>query len=224
MKSVMLFLCLLSCCLFLSGRVFADTTDLWESFPDNQGQNHFFALALPWNNTGEGSYRQMDDFGAYMWGTSNSTVPYIYRDADPWVEMYPSSDGGVNGTGLKYENAIYTYKVPAAGVVDITGAFKKGEIGDAYVFVKHNTNFLWNHTFSSLDAAEVEVNFNVLNESINVGDELYFGVGCGVSGKNIGDLTFLRGQINAVPEPVSCALFLLGAGALAGARRRRRKA
>jgi len=228
MRAAVGLLCGLLACFFMAGTALADPIDLWENFPDTQGDNSFWALSLPWNNTGEGSYIKMDDMGAYMFGTANETVanvPYIYRGDDPRIRMYPSADGGANGTGLEYANPIYTYKVLEAGtgMVDITGTFEKGGTGDTHVFVKHNTEFLWNHTFMFSDPVGTQANFTLSDVMLNVKDEIYFGVGCGGSQKNFNDLTFLSGRINAVPEPVSCVLFLVGAGVFGAAARKRRK-
>jgi hypothetical protein len=212
--------------IILAGVAMAAPIDLWESFPDAQGGNHFYALALLFNNTGEGSYRRLDDLGPYSFGTLNETVmnvPFIIRGQDPWIQMYPASNGGTNGTGLGYENPIYTYKVPTAGTYNITGTYQKAGTGDTYVFVKHNTEFLWNHTFSLADANGTQASFALANVHLGVNDEVYYGVGSAASKKNIGDLTFLNGKINLVPEPISSVLFLVGAGVFGAAARRNRR-
>lgn len=227
MRSTAVLVCGVALCALCAGAVWADPVDLWEDFPDAQGQYHFFALALPWVNTGEGSYVRMDDLGAYSFGTlaeEDWNVPFIKRGELPWIQMHPAaaqSEG--KGTGLDYVNAIYTYKVPEAGLFNVEGVFAKGDSGDTYVFVKHNRDFLWSHSFSAADAIGAEASFSLLNEQLNVDDEVYFGVGCGASHEDFGDTTFLRGTITAAPEPVSSVLFLLGAGGLAGARKLRRR-
>ncbi|MDD5774640.1 MAG: PEP-CTERM sorting domain-containing protein [Candidatus Omnitrophica bacterium] len=214
-------------CLFIAGAALADPIDLWEQFPDTQGDNDFFALALPWNNTGEGSYRWMDDLGYKQFGTLNETdmnIPFIKQSESEWIFMHPAAaESSGNGTGLIYESAIYTYKVPVAGVYDISGTFEKAGANDTYVFVKHNREFIWNNTFLAATPTGTQASFNLLGQTLAQGDEIYYGVGCGLSQKDFGDLTYLKGQINLVPEPVSSALFLLGGGVILGVGRIRRK-
>ena len=177
MRLINLGLVVVAMLLLFYGVVFAQTIDLWDSFPDSQGQNHLFAQALPWENEGEYSYRMLDDVGAYRFATTAETdlqVPYIYRGTDPWIEIYPAAaESSGKGTGLEYENAIFTYKVyDDPGTYNISGVFQKGGTGDSYVFVKHNTEFLWSHTFLASDAVGTQASFDLAGEDFVIDDKL----------------------------------------------------
>lgn len=169
----------------------------------------------------------MDDLGYKQFGTVNETdmnVPFIKQGESEWIYMHPAaSESSGNGTGLIYEGAIYTYKVPTAGVYDISGTFQKAGVNDTFVFVKHNREFIWNNTFPASTPTGTQASFNLLGQTLAQGDEVYYGVNCGPSQKDFGDLTYLKGQINLVPEPVSCVLFLLGGGVILAAGRSRRR-
>lgn len=169
----------------------------------------------------------MDDLGYKQFGTVNETdlnIPFIKQGASEWIYMHPAAaQSSGNGTGLIYESAIYTYKVPVAGVYDISGTFQKAGANDTYVFVKHNRDFIWNNTFLAATPTGTQASFNLENLTLATGDEIYYGVGCGPSLKDFGDLTYLKGQINLVPEPMAAMLFMVGAWVMGVVAQKRRR-
>ncbi len=222
----------------------ADALDLWADFPDHQGDNNLYALGFNWKDAVVDktlAYHWLDEldglggYGFYAFGTLAETdylIPLVMKGTNE-VVLHPAvPDHAVEGDSNLYdgsgsddsiENAVLRYNVPATGVYDIEGAFNKGDYGDKYVYIKINADIVFQGPLNSTTASQP---FSLLNRSLAAGDYVFFHVSPGMTSgvfSDRGDTTYLTGSIDMVPEPISSALFLLGAGAF-GLRLRRGKA
>jgi hypothetical protein len=198
-------------------RVYAATVDLFDSFPLHQGNNSLYAKTFDGS-----SYTDMGQFGYTAYGVALG-YPFIYRwsGEQPWIGMHPEM---VNATD--YKDAVLAYLVPADATLNVCGTFQNKDADDQITilsYVKQTGSATWgisdilHPTNTSVDSWS----FNFTRD-FKKGDWLYFGLNA--DGCQNGDFTYFKGKISAVPEPVSCALFLLGAPVLAFRRFKKNRA
>jgi len=186
----------------------AFTMNLWDAFPDTQGQNNLYAYAYDLYDQypDYGDYRLLSDNGAYSFitPTSSWSIPYLTRDSvSPWIKTHPAS---VSGAGTN-EDAVLGYRSSESSTYNLSGAFAMLDIGSVRVYLKKNDSEIWSSIISNYGS--VDFDYNVYLAS---GDMLYFGISA--NGMDAYDSSQFRGVISSssVPEP-SC-LFLLGFGFL----------
>jgi hypothetical protein len=196
---------------------FGMTVDLWNSFPDFQGQNSLYADAY---NPNTNSYRQLADTGTCAFGTPGQgfAVPLLYKDSSNWIVMHPASNPGQGWTyGTEY--AVLAYKATGTSFFDLSGEFKAANNSPYInVFVKKNNSLLWSVNLWGYNGAS----YNLANIAMNAGDYLYFGVS--PAGNDYYDTTLFKGTMNINPIPEPGTLLLLGTGlvGLLGLKRKNR--
>jgi len=210
----------------------AATINLWSAFPDNQGDNGFYAYAYQAGRTTP--YRVLTDGGSYRFDTPeqanppgysvyNWDIPYIARaganPTDGFLSIHPSANTQM-GYVFGPEDVVLAWLVPANNTYDINGNFLlRGATDDGtHVYIRKNAAVIWEANLTSSGDQAV---FNLLGIQLSAGDLLYFGVGA--RGNDYGDSTALQGTIayNAVPLPGS--ILFLGTGLLYLAHFRRRQ-
>jgi len=127
------------------------TIDLWQSFPDNQGDNGFFAYGYtPATNT----YRLLSDCGSYYFCRPEEPTwnnPHAFKSGgvngwlgEPWVGLFPS--GTVSNTGSP-EDAVLAWVVPNAAYYQVNGSFYvyPQSANGADLYIKQNKKILWSY-------------------------------------------------------------------------------
>jgi hypothetical protein len=189
------------------------TFDLWENFPDNQGDNNFYVYGRPY---GTSSYSLLSDAGSYAFNTPaepNWHNPNVYRTTEPWIFLAPAGTLSNNG----YPDGVLAWVALESASCTLIGTFVclPGSRTGEYVYINQNEKEIW----GSYLASGATINFNVTGLSLNAGDNIYFGVnswddGSGFSEYN--DWAHLSGQILVEPLaiPLPPAVWLLGSGLL----------
>jgi hypothetical protein len=194
----------------------ATTVDLWDSFPDNQGDNGFRVYS---HNQFTNTSTLLGDSGPYIFG-SWPPAPYMGKYTDPWLVMHPRGQelGGTEGPVLEWT-------VPETNMYDISGAFDPWQDGYPFeVYVASNNGGLWSAIMN--DTAQA---FSLDNISLQAGDKLYFGMN--LVADDLGryysanGTSLLRGEIeygpiSNVPEPITLSLLGIGVAGLFGFRKK----
>jgi hypothetical protein len=202
-----------------AGDANAVTIDLWNSFPDSQGERNFYAYGYSYNG-----YRSLTDVGSYAFATPEQylkwSLPALEKLTNQWIHMHPTAYYQC-AYYFPPEDAVLAWSVPTSGEVDLSGTFwDEGNGGGISVFVKKNTSTLW----SSYVNYTQQSSFSLSDIQVNAGDKIYFHVNAG-GGGDISDWGRLKGQIDysPVPEPASFVLFGMGGLVAALIRRKGRK-
>jgi hypothetical protein len=178
--------------------------NLWNKFPDQQGQNGLYAYAYDY---GGAAYRLLTRISAYYFGTPEQAydIPYVSRSSSPWITMHPSQ---VSATATHFppENAVLAWRPPQDNIYDLTGEFAQDQVGggDVNVYVWKNASPLWSHTLTS---SEPSATFSLTNVTLSSTDRIYFGVNAGEDDFN--DTTKFQGQIAYNPHDVQAPVNLL---------------
>ncbi|NOZ67837.1 MAG: hypothetical protein GXP46_00985 [Deferribacteres bacterium] len=145
--------------------------DLWQQFPDNQGDNGFYAYGYA---AATNTYWLLEDAGSYIfyrpqeynWGN-----PKVYRKGGPWISLNPS--GNYSNSGYP-EDAVLAYVVPQTAYYQLNGAFwdAPGSWNGIDVYIKKDNIILWSSHLNS----NVYKYFNLAQTLFNAGDIIYFGV------------------------------------------------
>lgn len=205
---------------------YASTVDLYQAFPDNQGDNGFYALSY---NTGTGDYTNLTDNGAYSfyrpseprWGN-----PHIYKYSDPWIFISPS--GTLSNPGAP-EDGVLSYIISEQAKYQFYGQFYDipGTANGINVYLKINENTIWSANIGGGEYASFATSLYLLN----AGDVVCFGVNAinNTYFSEYNDWGLLQGVIESSPYqstnpvPVPSTIFLLGSGiaVLVGAARKK---
>jgi hypothetical protein len=170
--------------------------NLWDKFPDQQGQNGLYAYAYDY---GGADYRLLTRISAYYFGTPEQdyNIPYVSRSNSPWITMHPSQNPA-SATVFPPENAVLAWRPPQNNTYDLTGEFAQHETyggGEVTVYVWENASLLWSHT---LTLSEPSATFTLTNVTLSSTDRIYFGVNAG--GDDYNDTTKFQGQIAYNPR------------------------
>jgi len=187
--------------------------DIVGLFPDNQGDNGFYAQAY---NPSSGIFRNLTRTAAYNFNTPGQTSvrPYVLKSSGQ-VQLAPCVNGSIYGT----EWSVLSWQVPQTGAYAVQGTFYgvlTGNSTTARIFV----NTTAQTQFSAAVSGTNTVPFNIPVLNLNAGDFLRFAVDAGTSHSS--DLTGLTGTITLVPEPGSLIAILTGLVGLGGLYRHRR--
>lgn len=203
------------------------TVNVWESFPDTQGDNGFFAYRYAPTT---GNYTLLNDAGAFGFNTPQTEwgAPGIYKYGSPYIAMWASGTRSNTGTP---EDAVLAWAAPQSASYAVTGswvsAVGSGSNGmDAYI--KKNNTVLW----SSYISPSATYAFSVTG-LLEAGDKVYFGVNAHNDNpfSELNDGTYLYDAkiayetISAsVPEPGTVGLLGLGLAGLICLGRKRSSA
>jgi hypothetical protein len=167
------------------------TVDLWEKFPNSQGENGFYAEAY---NFTAGTYRELTKSGDYYFNTPDNSyyqIPKVFREGfSPWIQMWPAHQHSLTVP----EDAVLKWTVPESNTYSLSGAFDLISAGTVKAYVKTNETIIWEHDFP---AGPGTGEFNLPNISLQGNDRLYFGVSA--EGDDAGDIAKVRGQITYNP-------------------------
>lgn len=195
-----------------TGIAYALVTDIVALFPDNQGDNGFYAQAY---NPGSGIFRNLTRVAPYNFNTQgqSSARPYAMKNSQQ-VALAPCVNGSIYGT----EWAILSWQVPQTGPYALQGTFygmQSGNSTTARIFVNTPANTHFSAAVSGLST----VAFNIPTLNLNAGDYLRFAVDAGSSHSY--DQTGITGTITLIPEPGSVIALLTGIVGLSAVRRRK---
>lgn len=179
------------------------TVDLYNQFPDAQGQNGFNAFRY---NAGRMTpFQFLTRESAYYFdtpGVNDYNIPLIRKLDSPWIAMHPSAL--VQGTII--EDAVLAWKVPQTATYFIKGQFAMQLPyggGDVNVYIRTQT-ILWGPKNLSLVGSQ-PFHFKV---NLPANEMLFFGVAAGQD--DVCDTTLLTGQISTSgwPDPATSLLLL----------------
>lgn len=197
---------------------YAITIDLWNSFPNSQGESGFYAYGYSYNG-----YRLLTDAGEHAFNTPEQSakwnLPVVSQLSTYWIQLHPT---GTYQCAYYFppEDAVLGWLVPQSGSIDLSGMFwDEGNGGGIAVFIKKNSSFLWSdyafyNQTKTFDLDDIQVNKN---------DMIYFHVNSGAGG-DVSDWGRLKGQIDfsPVPEPATMVLFGIGSAAMIMIRRKKK--
>ncbi len=192
---------LIVCALGLNTAIAGVTTvDLYNQFPNAQGQNGFYAYGYQAGRAVP--YRQLTREDSYYFSTPEQPyhIPYVRRSVSPWLVMAPSLQ---SGTVYGAENAVLAWRAPKSNTSAISGQFSLLAGGAVTVYIRKNQTVLWSALINVAGPAA----FNLQNVSLAATDTLYFGVDAGAN--DINDTTQLSGQIRYTPRPTNVGAYLL---------------
>jgi Concanavalin A-like lectin/glucanases superfamily len=176
------------------------TFDLWEKFPDNQGDNGFFAYGYA---AATNTYWLLSDCGSYSfcrpeeprWGN-----PHVFKGSgtgcpwlgEPWVGIWPSGTASNTGTP---EDGVLAWVVPETAYYQLNGSFFvcPQSLNGVDVYIKQNASTLW---ASYLSPGAVQ-DFNVATLLLNAGETIYFGADAhnDMYFSEYNDWPYVKGQI-----------------------------
>jgi hypothetical protein len=190
-----------------SAQAAVTTVDLYNQFPDAQGQRGFYAYGYQAGR--EVPYRQLPREDSYYFSTPEQLwhIPFVRKIASPWIAMAPSAAVQC-GTVYGAENAVLAWRAPQTNIYAISGQFNLPEEsggGDVNVYIRKNDTIIWGPKNIFLWGTQ---DFNV-RAILQENDLLYFGVDAGAD--DICDTTQLKGEIS-YPAPyagAACSLLLL---------------
>lgn len=187
-------------------------TDIVALFPNNQGDNGFYAQAY---NPSSGIFRNLARVAQYNFNTpgQSSARPYCMKSSQQ-VSLGPCVNGSTYGT----EWAILSWQVPQTGSYTVQGTFygmQSGNSTTARIFINTPANTHFSAAVSGLST----VAFNIPALNLNAGDYLRFAVDAGSSHSY--DQTGITGTITLIPEPGGIIAVLTGLVGLSAARRRK---
>ena len=201
------------------------TIDVWQSFPDSQGDNGFFAYRY---NPITDNYTLLNDAGSFFFNTPPTQwdAPSMAKYSSPYIAMWASGTYSYIGNP---EDSVLAYVAPEDASYRATGSWlvngSSGNGMDAYI--KYNNTILW----SSYLGPGAMLAFDVTS-LLNTGDSIYFGVNAHNTNSfsELNDGAYLIGAqiayetapVSAVPEPGTVGLLSLGlAGLICFGRKRR---
>jgi hypothetical protein len=191
--------------------------DLYDQFPDTQGQNGFTAQGCV---TATLTFYDLKDLGSYIFGndTHPSNLPLVQRNTGYGQNelmlhpLYSTSD---------IERAVLTWDVPddKTGPYNISGQFRLpitgGDGVTVYVLKNDFSNKLLEQTLYPLGS----ITFNI-DVTLSATDQLRFAVDS--YGNSNWDHALLQGDISLVPIPGTVLLLGPGLLGLVGLRRIRK--
>lgn len=201
----------------------ATTVDLYNSFPDHQGDNGFYAY-----KNDDTNYTLLVEHSTiqYYFSDPGGSLPLVFKTTtSPWIAMQPDYTYNPNppptyGYG---EDAVLAWVVPETNTYHLSGSFWDQYFtadSDIYVYIKQNSIVLFANTIAGSTPGGIPdwpygtiLNFD-FTVSLNASDILYFGVN--PDGTNSNDWGALSGTIEYTPcvIPLPGTLVLLGSGLL----------
>ena len=174
------------------------TIDLWQSFPDTQGDNGFFAYGYA---AATNTYRLLSDCGNYHFCRPEEPTwknPHVYKGAEPWVRIQPSGTRSNSGSP---EDGVLAWDVPQAGYYQFNGSFyiSTASGNGVDVYIRKNTGTLWSY-YLQPGATQ---NYNIAPLLLTAGDIIYFGSSAHnvTSFSELNDWPDVQGKIQMVAPP-----------------------
>lgn len=209
----------------------AATINLYDDFPDYQGQNGLYVYA--YNGT---TYAQLQltnlagNLASYGTPHSNyysiplaSTSTYYtgHTTAPPyaagWIFMHPASG---NYNAFNQEDIVLGYQASQSDLYNISGAFMlNGPSDDGIsVYIENGSSVIWS---AGLSSEGDQADFSINSVSLSAGDFLYFGIDA--NGNDVSDWGHLQGVISTASSvPLPGAVLFLAPGLIAVAAIKRR--
>lgn len=193
----------------------AASIDLYDQFPDSQGENGFYVY--------DSNGQLLSDVGSHYFARLGDqwNNPQVFKAVNswlgaPWIGMFPAG----TASSLGADDPRLVYIAPKTGTYQLDGSFYvyPQSANGAYAYI---VNGQGTAVWQSYLSPGAEVAFAGVSMSLNAGDSLYIQTDAynNVGFSEFNDWPFLRGAItytNPVPELppfylLSAGLFAIGA-------------
>jgi hypothetical protein len=167
------------------------TVDLWNAFPNAQGQNGFYAYGFQAGRVTP--YRLLARTGDHAFTTPENEfgIPLVVKWSSPWLHLHPSGAARTFGP----EHAVLAWRVPQTNTYTLSGQFSMPLEppfggGEVDVYIRQNNTIIWG-PMNILITGSQPFNFQAI---LRENDLLYFGVDARID--DGADTTQLQGQIS----------------------------
>lgn len=208
MKKFLLAVCILSMAAYATAAG-AVTLSFYDSFPDNQGDNGFFAYAYDFNAN---SYRELTSpgVGTYTFNTPGQPfdVPFVAKYTPNLSIFLHPSEKDQCAAIYPAEDAVLAWKAPQNNTYHMSGPFDMLGEGSIIGYIRTmSANLVTTTPLGLSDSQSFDFYITLTN-----GEMIYFGVNA--NGTDSNDWGLLKGQIQYGLAPLPPAALLFGTGLL----------